>query len=369
MTCVRPLHILMTADAVGGVWQYATDLAAEFGLAGHRVTVALVGPRPTAAQREQAQAIAGLRLIETDLPLDWLSHGPQPVRAAAEAMARLAADCSVDVVHCNMPSLVDAAEFAMPVVAVTHGCLATWWRAGRREPLPQGYRWHYELTRRGLLAADAVVSPSASYALLVEQTYDLPTRPCAVHNGRRPLHGTGGGATRLNSALTVGRLWDEVKNARLLDQAARLLPAPFLAAGPLRGPHGEEFSPQHLRALGRLENQELATLLALKPVFVSAATFEPFGLAVLEAAAAGCPLVLSDIESFRELWDGAALFVDPSDPEAFAREIASLLGDPAKAATLAQAATRRAARYTPAATARIMERIYASLLQPVEAAA
>ena len=39
------------------------------------------------------------------------------------------------------------------------------------------------------------------------------------------------------------------------------------------------------------------------------ALYEPFGLAVLEAAQAGCALVLSDIPTFRELWDGAALFV------------------------------------------------------------
>ena len=39
------------------------------------------------------------------------------------------------------------------------------------------------------------------------------------------------------------------------------------------------------------------------------ARYEPFGLAVLEAAQAGMRLVLSDIPSFRELWDGAATFV------------------------------------------------------------
>ena len=81
----------MTADAVGGVWQYATDLAGELGSAGHRVTLALLGPPPSQVQREQAAEIPGLRLIETGLPLDWLSQGPQPVQAAAEEIARIAA--------------------------------------------------------------------------------------------------------------------------------------------------------------------------------------------------------------------------------------------------------------------------------------
>ena len=369
MTLPAARHILMTADAVGGVWQYATDLAAELGAAGDQVILALLGPPPTSVQREQAQAMAGVQLVETGLPLDWLSSGPQPVREAADAIARLAADEGADVVHLNMPSLAAGTDFGVPVVAVTHGCLATWWQAARREPLPEEFRWHRDLTRRGLLAADAVVAPSASYAATVQQAYDLPARPLTVHNGRRPLTLNQESGRKIRGALTVGRLWDEVKNARTLDAAARLLDGPFLAVGSLRGPHGEEVAPRHLRTLGQFESNELATLLALQPVFVSAATFEPFGLAVLEAAAAGCPLVLSDIPTFRELWDGAAVFLPPNDPEGFAEAITSLLTDEPMARKMRAAAAVRVRRYTSAATARKMERIYAELAAPAEAAA
>jgi glycosyltransferase involved in cell wall biosynthesis len=359
----------MTADAVGGVWQYATDLAGALGTAGHSVILALIGPGPSPVQREQAQAIGGLRLVETELPLDWLSDGPEPVLEAAEAIARLADDCRADVIHCNTPSLAGAADFARPLVAVTHGCLATWWQAARRDPLPPEFRWHRDLTGTGLLAANIVVAPSASYARIVERTYDLPARPLAVHNGRKLAPASAPPPSPIRAALTAGRLWDEVKNARVLDEAAGLLQVPFLAAGRLRGPHGEEFSPHHLRALGHLESGELATLLALRPVFASAASFEPFGLAVLEAAAAGCPLVLSDIAAFRELWDGVAVFVDPADPMAFAGAIGSILEAPAKAQALGKAAQERAGRYTLAAAATAMERIYGQVLQPAEAAA
>src|SRR5690606_6582753 len=109
--------------------------------------------------------------------------------------------------------------------------------------------------------------------------------------------------------------------------------------------------------------------LALRPVFVSAATFEPFGLAVLEAAAAGCPLVLADMPIFRELWDGAATFIDPADAAGFAAAIGELLTDEPRARLLGQAAYERSARYTAAAAARRMEQVYASLLVPAEAAA
>src|SRR5690606_7562193 len=105
------------------------------------------------------------------------------------------------------------------------------------------------------------------------------------------------------------------------------------------------------------------------PVFVSAATFEPFGLAVLEAAAAGCALVLSDIPTFRELWDGAAQFADPRDPAAFAAAIEALIEDPERRTALGEAAAARAARFTPAATATAMAGIYGELLLRREAAA
>ena len=53
--------------------------------------------------------------------------------------------------------------------------------------------------------------------------------------------------------------------------------------------------------------------MARAAIFVSSSVYEPFGLAVLEAAGSGAALVLSDIPTFRELWDEAALFAPPGD--------------------------------------------------------
>jgi glycosyltransferase involved in cell wall biosynthesis len=363
------LNILMTADAVGGVWQYATGLSAELTAGGHRVTVAVLGPAPSAAARERANAIDGVRLVETGLPLDWLSSGPEPVSRAAEAIAALAAEERADLVHCNSPALAGAARFPAPVIAVSHGCVATWWQAARTEPLAPDFHWHRQMTRKGLLTAETVVAPSASHAGIVQRVYELPECPLVVHNGRpEAARSTTEGVT-LRSALTVGRLWDDVKGARLLDDVAAGLGIPFLAAGALRGPHGEEFMPRHLRALGHLDGKELPALLDLRPVFVSAATFEPFGLAVLEAAAAGCALVLADIPTFRELWEGAAIFVPPTDAAGFAEAIGSVVDDPSRRRALGQAAAQRASRFTPGATARAMTAIYRRVLEPQEAAA
>jgi glycosyltransferase involved in cell wall biosynthesis len=110
-------------------------------------------------------------------------------------------------------------------------------------------------------------------------------------------------------------------------------------------------------------------VLAARPVFVSAATFEPFGLAVLEAAAAGCALVLSDIPTFRELWDGAAMFAPPGDAMAFEGAVHALLANAPLRERMGAAAASRALRYTPAATARAMSAIYDEVLQMSEIAA
>lgn len=352
-------HLLMTTDAIGGVWHYALDLSAGLAEQGHRVTLALLGPSPSETQRADAERL-DLRLIETGLPLDWLSDGPGPIAEAAEALARLAKIEMADIVQCNMPSLAGAASFPCPVIAAAHGCVSTWWDAAHKRPLDPSFRWHHLMTRRGLLAADAAVAPSASFAATLRDCYHLPELPIVVHNGRRHTARQVEHDRPIQAALTVGRLWDKVKNAAVLDRAAARIDAPILAAGALRGPHGEEFTPGAMHALGFMDEAGLASLLGSRPVFVSAATFEPFGLAVLEAAASGCALVLSDIDTFRELWDGAALFVPPGDDAGFAAAIQMLLRDPAQRAAMGESARRRAQGFTPAGMIRGMTEVYAA---------
>ncbi|MFO6446113.1 glycosyltransferase family 4 protein [Erythrobacter sp. NE805] len=369
MSTPTPGHVLMTTDAVGGVWHYACDLAAELARAGTRVTLAVLGPAPGAAQRGCLHDAAEITLVETGLPLDWLCADAPAAAASAQVLAEIARACGAELVHCNSPALAGAARFPVPVVAVAHGCIATWWEAAKPgAPLDPALRWHAEMMRRGLLAADAVVAPSVSFAATLQATYRLPRLPLVVHNGRPPA-APDLGAQRLNAALCAGRMWDPVKNAAVLDAAASLTDITVLAAGPTRGPNGEEARFAHAVALGELPGPDLADLLALQPIVVSPATFEPFGLAVLEAAAAGCALILSDIATFRELWDGAAVFVDPADPAALAAAIAEVHADPDRREALGAAARARSARFTPAATAEGMAAIYRSLVTRKEVAA
>ena len=362
-------HILMTADAVGGVWQYALELAASLRAGGDRATLAVLGPNLSDRQRDEAARIAGLEVVETGEALDWLADGPATAEQAARAVAALARETRADLVHCNSPALLGAAEFPCPAAAAAHGCLATWWQAVRGEPPASFFEWHRALMRRGLLAADMVIAPSAAFAEDVREVYELPAAPLVVHNARRLPADIGAGKPRLDGALTVGRLWDEAKGADVLDRAAGMIDATLLAAGAAQGPQGQRFTPAHLELLGSLDEAALAALLARQPVFVSAARFEPFGLAVLEAAQAGCALVLADIATFRELWEGAALFVSTEDAAGFAHAIEALLADSARRRTLGEAAARQAGRYSPEVHAKAMSALYDRVLEQPRAAA
>jgi glycosyltransferase involved in cell wall biosynthesis len=198
---------------------------------------------------------------------------------------------------------------------------------------------------------------------MVQQRYSLMSPPRTVHNGRwRPAVTP---QAPHDFIFTSGRLWDQGKNLRTLDAAAAHIAVPVHAAGPLQGPHGEVMAFEHLNTLGNLEEAELDRWLAARPVFASAALYEPFGLAVLEAAAAGCPLVLADIPTFRELWGEAARFVDPMDAAGFARACNDLVGDDFERAALGRAARERAASFTPDAMAAQMAGLYRTLLPSV----
>lgn len=349
-------HLLLTADAVGGVWQYSTGLASALQPLGYRVTLAAMGPALSEAQRAEAAAIPNLRLVETGLELDWLAAGPQAILTAETRLAAMAADLRADLVQLHTPALASAGHYACPVIAMLHSCVASWWSAVRTGPMPEDFAWRTALVRQGLQRATLAIAPSAAFAQAAREIYGMPL--IAVHNGRSfPVRRR----AMQDVVFTAGRLWDEGKNLRILDEAAERIAVPFKAAGPLISPDGVALSFKALQPLGLIDGAALADHLGSRPVFASAALYEPFGLAVLEAAQAGCALVLSDIPTFRELWDGAAIFVDARDSRGFAHAIEDILHDAPARLEAGQWAQERARRYAPAAMASRMAAHYAAI--------
>ncbi|MFN4141890.1 glycosyltransferase family 4 protein [Aestuariivirga sp.] len=355
-------RILLSTDAVGGVWTYSLDLARELGAAGIETVLAVMGPPPRSSAAEAARAIPGLSLVTTDLPLDWLAETPEQVTDAADALGELARGQGCDIVQLHTPALAAGRAYPAPVISIHHSCLATWWSAVKGdEPLPEDFRWRRELVARGLAASEAVVAPTSALAHEVASAYGLASPPTVIRNGRQDIAAPPAG-TRSPVILSSGRLWDEGKNFATLDRAAALIDTPVLAAGPDCGPQGGAVEFTALEMLGTLSEERMRHWLSSAPVYVSTALYEPFGLGVLEAAQAGSALVLSDIASFRELWSGAALFVPPRDAEAVARALERVTADAMLQQLLSERARRRAQRYTSRAMAGELMRLYAMLI-------
>ena len=342
----RSYRVMLTTDAVGGVWRQTLELAAGLTAGGTQVLLAILGPRPNAAQRAEAASLNGCDTTITDLPLDWTADSAEDLRRAGCTLASIAVDWDADTIQLHAPALVADVDLPAPVVTMAHSCVGTWWRAVRGGDLPPELAWRAECTRRGLLAADAVLAPSRSFAAELAAFYGLQRPVQVVTNGARSMQVQ---RSKRSHALTAGRLWDEGKNIGMLDAAAGLSSVPVRAAGPISGPNGAAVAPRNLRLLGTLGAAGLACEYARAAVFVSVARYEPFGLAVLEAAQAGCALLLSDIPSFRELWDGAALFVDASDPIRIADALRALVAEPTRCDQLGTVAREQSRRYRPEA--------------------
>ncbi|WP_372425166.1 glycosyltransferase family 4 protein [Salinarimonas chemoclinalis] len=361
-----PRRILVTCDAVGGLWRHAVDMARA--LAGHHVETVLVafGPEPAADQREEARSVPGLTLLWFDHPLDWLAGDETALAGVPAVLDGVAELYDVDLLHLNYPSQARGLATDRPLVAMSHSCLATWWEAMRDGPMPDAFALNRRLVDEGFARADRVLAPSRSHANALRRAYGPIPGLAVVHNARYPTPAADG--TRSDDpagvvrACAVGRWWDEAKNAQVLDAAAARASTPISAIGPTEGPRGQRVSFAHAEGRGTLSARETRTALARASVFVSPARYEPFGLAVLEAAQAGCALVLSDIPTFREVWDGAAEFVAPDDATGLAEAIDALAADPDLREARGALARERAGAYAPRAQAARLLEVYADVL-------
>lgn len=341
-----PRRVMLTTDTVGGVWQYTLEIAAGCSAAGALVEIVSMGPAPDAGRYRDADQIAGAALRHLDVPLDWMAEGEEALRDAADGLCGFAERFRPDVIHLAGASFAGL-DWPAPVVVTMHSCLPTWWAAMRMGPLPEGWRWHRDAVSRGIAAADMVIAPSGAYARAIEAVYGRAPHFRVVHNGRS-APAVIGATPKQPFATAAGRFWDDAKGLQTLDAAAARMQTPLLLAGPLDGPQGQECRARHARSCGDLPEAELHQIMAESAIFVSASRYEPFGLGVLEAAQRRCALVLSDIPTFRELWDGAALFVPAEDASALACTIDALADRPDEWGRLGMAARERARRYSAA---------------------
>ena len=352
----QPTHVLMTADAVGGVWTYAVELCRELNRVGIKVTLAVLGPRPSAQQQEELSALRRVTVHTHPCRLEWMEDPWTDVAEAGEWLLALEDRTKPDLIHLN-GYCHGMLPWQAPCLVVGHSCVQSWWQAVHGEPAPASWNRYASHVREGVSAAAAVVAPTRTMLEWLEELYGPLRRGHAILNGRsvalpeyqkEPL------------LLSAGRLWDQAKNVAALCDVAPCLPWPVAVAGSI----GEaKCRPDAVRYLGRLTGDEVQHWMARASIYVLPARYEPFGLSVLEAALAGCALVLGDIPTLHEIWGDAAVYVKPDDRAALQTALTSLIDDEGRRSALAAAARSRAAALTPERMADHYRTLYSELMR------
>jgi len=357
-------RVLMTTDAVGGVWIYSTMLARALVASGYHVTLVTMGPKPSPAHLEElADLFLSVDLITTDMALEWMDPAGEDAKRAGELLLHLATQLRPDVIHLN--GFREASlPWPAPVVVVAHSCVLSWWLACRGE-LPEEARWlrYREAAGAGLRAADAWVAPTEAFRRTVRRLYQPATSGRVIHNGVDAVASSG--LDKSGIILASGRLWDEAKNIAAVVAVAPRVRWPVQIAGALQEPGAAaKTPPTPVDWLGELSRPDLLERMKRSAIYAAPARYEPFGLGVLEAASAGCALVLSDIPTLRELWDDAAHFVRPDDPDHLADALVKLSDDATRRRRLQHAARQRAAEYSMVRTSARYRDLYHHVLTP-----
>ena len=373
MSASLPRRILMTADTVGGVWTYAMELCRALEEYGIEVALAVMGAPLTPLQSQEAACLSNTEVYQGAYKLEWTDSPWNDVTAAGEWLLGLESRLSPDLIHLNGYAH-GALPWRVPTLVVGHSCVLSWWQAVKGVPAGQEWSTYRDYVEAGLRAAELVVAPSRTMLAALREHYGPLENVAVIPNGRDAS--SYDISEKENFIFAAGRLWDEAKNIIALESAARSLSWPVYIAGEEKGPFERdgisrteqqrarrELAGSGARFLGRLAPEDVRSWLSRAAIYAFPAKYEPFGLSVLEAALAGCALILGDIRSLREIWGDSALYVPPSDLEAIRTTIEGLIKDGDLRTELAARARTRAGEYSVGRMARHYLKAYSALLQ------
>lgn len=290
---------------------------------------------------------------------------PLPRRALAAAWGRGVgpAPSGIDLVHAPT-LLVPPARPGIPLVVTVHDAVP--WT--HPETLTaHGASWHQQMGRRVARHADAVIVPTQAVAGEIAERIGI--RPDRLHvigegvssavtlvgpdaDDRAARLGLPPGGYLLTLATLEPRKGLDVALAALADPASPRLP--LLLVGPQGwgnlDPRAEAarlgLEPARVRVLGRLTDADLAVVLSRATVLVMPSRAEGFGLPVLEAMAAGVPVVVADVPALLEVGGEVVARFPVGDAAALAAVLARLAGDAALRRAMSAAGRTRAARFT-----------------------
>lgn len=347
-------------DAPGGVQVHVAQLARRLADRGHRVLV--VAPSREAPEEPHVVSVGRPVRVPYNGSVAPVAPGPGAARRVRSALEEF----RPQVIHAHEPLTPSVGMFATrypdaPVVATFHAyadrailfsALApvlrrVWDRLDVRVAVSAAAR---EFVRRRFPEGEVRIVPNG---VEVEQFMDA--EPIALPEGRR--------------ILFVNRL-DRRKGFPVMVDAFGLVAATHPDALLVVAGAGAERSavrrlPRQVRErvvlLGNVPHDLLPPYHAACELFCSPATGrESFGIVLVEAMAAGLPVVATDIPGYREVVraDEDGLLVPPEDPAATAGAIRRLLEDPDLAGRLAKAGRIRAERYSWDAVTREVEAAY-----------
>src|SRR5438552_4150047 len=336
-----------------GVGVYTLALCRAFVASGRAGDVALFH---AARDEPLPDDVAALAITSAPLPLDrdslyraWGSHR-HPVPQAAVG--------PLDVVHAPGPAVPPAGRATL--VATIHDL------AFLRHPPSPATRVHHEGVRHARREAARIICPSSSTAREVVDTLAVePDRVRVVPHGvdLEPVEPVV--ADKVLAKLGVTRpylLWVGTREPRknlpaVLDafSAMQHRDATLVLSGPDRYLGELDTAPrvaERIMTTGPLPRPDLDALYSRASAFVYPSRYEGFGLPVLEAMAAGAPVVAGNASSLPECIGDAGVMCDPDDSEAMAGALNRLLDDPDHAADFRARGFERAKLFTWAATAR-----------------
>jgi glycogen synthase len=332
------VRVLLSADTVGGVRDFAVTLATGLTERGHDVLVAGLGPDAVFEGLP-----ASVEVVERDFRLEWMPGAEPDLRPAAEWLAATARGWGAEIAHLNQMAY-PAFGLGIPTLVVAHSDVLSWFSETTGSEAGAEWDGYARIVGAGLSAASLVVAPSEYQAALLRRGFGS-VEVHVVHNGSAVPPAPDPARARERLVLSAGRAWDAAKGMDLLDGAMLALGTtapPARHFGATDGPNGESFTARRIRCAGVVDGGTLGAWMDRAALYVAPSRYEPFGLAPLEAALRGCPLVLSDIGSFRELWDGCATFFRSGSSASLAEALEEALASTARTDEFARAARARA---------------------------
>ena len=308
-------------------------------------------------------------------------------RAMHRAVLEAAQDC--DLIHVQTPFIAHYAglkagrKLGLPVVATYHTLFEEYLQHYTKPIPPSWLRGQARaLSRRQCNQLDAVIVPSTAMRQRLESygvtspmhvlPTGIPMAQFAGGNGKRFRQKFGVGETR-PMALFVGRVAHEKNIGFLLEalvQARQIRPDALLViAG--EGPAMADLKAQTaalglqdaVQFIGYLDRQQaLPDCYAAANVFVFASRTETQGLVLLEAMAAGVPVIaLSEMGTTDILAPARGAFSPPNDPRAFGEVLGQFLKHPEAWRHLNDEAPIYAQEWTDVAMAERLARLYGEL--------